>query len=142
MQDMTRLSYLHEPAVLSNLKTRYAVDDIYTYTGTILIAINPFASLPHLYGPHMMDQYRGVDLGEIAPHVYAIADSAYRQMRKEMRGQSILVRPNPAQWHSYGMILMEIALHTHGRQASRVSTALLQLARAAPCHVHTWWQKL
>jgi hypothetical protein len=40
----------------------------------------------------MMDQYRGVDLGDIAPHVYAIADAAYRQMRKEMRGQSILVR--------------------------------------------------
>ena len=88
---MTRLSYLHEPAVLWNLNTRYAVDDIYTYTGTILIAINPFAALPHLYGAHMMDQYRGVDLGDIAPHVYAIADAAYRQMRKEMRGQSILV---------------------------------------------------
>ncbi len=89
---MTRLSYLHEPAVLWNLNTRYAYDDIYTYTGTILIAINPFTSLPHLYGTHMMDQYRGVEIGDIAPHVYAIADAAYRQMRKEMKGQSILVR--------------------------------------------------
>jgi len=67
------------------------LDDIYTYTGTILIAVNPFASLPHLYGAHMMDQYRGADLGELSPHVYAIADAAYRQMRKEMKGQSILV---------------------------------------------------
>lgn len=55
---MTALSYLHEPGVLWNLKCRYMVDDIYTYTGTILIAVNPFASLPHLYGEHMMDQYR------------------------------------------------------------------------------------
>ncbi len=89
---MTRLAYLHEPGVLWNLKCRYALDDIYTYTGTILIAVNPFASLPHLYGAHMMDQYRGVDLGELSPHVYAIADAAYRQMRKEWKGQSILVR--------------------------------------------------
>jgi myosin-5 len=92
LQDMTRLSYLHEPGVLWNLKCRYMVDDIYTYTGTILIAVNPFASLPHLYGSHMMDQYRGADLGELSPHVYAIADAAYRQMLKEWKGQSILVR--------------------------------------------------
>eukprot|EP00197_Chlamydomonas_leiostraca_P009765 CAMPEP_0202867474 /NCGR_PEP_ID=MMETSP1391-20130828/9454_1 /ASSEMBLY_ACC=CAM_ASM_000867 /TAXON_ID=1034604 /ORGANISM="Chlamydomonas leiostraca, Strain SAG 11-49" /LENGTH=1634 /DNA_ID=CAMNT_0049547521 /DNA_START=190 /DNA_END=5094 /DNA_ORIENTATION=- len=91
VEDMTRLSYLHEPGVLWNLKCRYMVDDIYTYTGTILIAINPFAALPHLYGTHMMDQYRGADLGELSPHVYAIADAAYRQMRKEWKGQSILV---------------------------------------------------
>jgi myosin-5 len=88
---MTRLSYLHEPGVLWNIKNRYIYDDIYTYTGSILIAVNPFAPLPHLYGPHMMDQYRGADLGDLSPHVYAIADAAYRQMRKEMKGQSILV---------------------------------------------------
>ena len=89
---MTQLSYLHEPGVLWNIKSRYGCDEIYTYTGTILIAVNPFAGLPHLYGPHMMDQYRGVPLGDLSPHVYAIADAAYRQMRREMKGQSILVR--------------------------------------------------
>lgn len=69
--------------------------------GSILIAVNPFAGLPHLYGPHMMDQYRGVDLGDLSPHVYAIADAAYRQMRKELKGQSILVR------HGLGPALCE-----------------------------------
>lgn len=90
---MTTLSYLNEPGVLWNLRCRYLLDAIYTYTGSILIAVNPFARLPHLYGPHMMEQYRGRELGELSPHVYAIADSAYRQMRKEGRSQSILVRP-------------------------------------------------
>lgn len=71
---------------------RYQHDDIYTYTGSILIAVNPFASMPHLYGLHMMEQYRGRNLGELSPHVYAIADSAYRQMRREKKSQSILVR--------------------------------------------------
>lgn len=92
MQDMTTLSYLNEPGVLWNLKCRYVLDAIYTYTGSILIAVNPFARLPHLYGPHMMEQYRGRDLGELSPHVYAIADAAYRQMRSEAKSQSILVR--------------------------------------------------
>lgn len=88
---MTTLSYLNEPGVLWNLKNRYTYDDIYTYTGSILIAINPFAPLPHLYGTHMMEQYNGVQLGELSPHVYAIADAAYRQMREEKKSQSILV---------------------------------------------------
>ena len=69
------------------------LDAIYTYTGSILIAVNPFARLPHMYGGHMMEQYRGRDLGELSPHVYAIADAAYRQMRAEGKSQSILVRP-------------------------------------------------
>ena len=93
VQDMTSLSYLNEPGVLWNLKCRYVLDAIYTYTGSILIAVNPFASLPHMYGAHMMEQYKGRDLGELSPHVYAIADTAYRQMRKDNCSQSILVRP-------------------------------------------------
>lgn len=91
VEDMTRLPYLHEPGVLWNLRSRYSFDDIYTYTGSILIAVNPFANLQHLYGPHMMDQYRAAEFGELSPHVYAIADAAYQQMRKENKGQSILV---------------------------------------------------
>jgi myosin-5 len=55
---MTALSYLHEPGVLWNLRQRFQFDEIYTYTGSILIAVNPFAALPHIYGTHMMDQYR------------------------------------------------------------------------------------
>ena len=46
LQDMTTLSYLNEPGVLWNLKCRYMLDAIYTYTGSILIAVNPFARLP------------------------------------------------------------------------------------------------
>ena len=73
------------------VQVRYQTDDIYTYTGSILIAVNPFAAMPHIYGLHMMEQYRGLGLGELSPHVYAIADESYRQMRKEKRSQSILV---------------------------------------------------
>ena len=100
-QDMTTLSYLNEPGVLWNLKCRYVLDTIYTYTGSILIAVNPFQRLPHLYGPHMMEQYRGRALGELDPHVYAIADSAYRQMRTEGKSQSILVRTTISFQHKH-----------------------------------------
>ncbi|CAI0387787.1 unnamed protein product [Linum tenue] len=80
VDDMTKLSYLHEPGVLSNLATRYELNEIYTYTGNILIAINPFQRLPHLYDTHMMEQYKGAGFGELSPHVFAVADVAYRQV--------------------------------------------------------------
>ena len=137
---MTRLPYLHEPGVLWNLRSRYVFDDIYTYTGTILIAVNPFANLQHLYGAHMMDQYKGADLGELSPHVYAIADSAYRQMRKENKGQSILVctgmhaccemlvpyNPNPCVWQ-------ELCMHAALR--SCITTLIHAIRRSDACCV-------
>uniref|UniRef100_F6HZH4 Myosin-11 n=1 Tax=Vitis vinifera TaxID=29760 RepID=F6HZH4_VITVI len=89
--DMTKLSYLHEPGVLQNLAIRYELSQIYTYTGNILIAINPFQGLPHLYDTHAMEKYKGAPLGELSPHVFAIADVAYRDMANEGKGNSILV---------------------------------------------------
>ncbi|RVW22572.1 Myosin-11 [Vitis vinifera] len=91
VDDMTKLSYLHEPGVLQNLKSRYELNEIYTYTGNILIAINPFQRLPHIYDAHMMQQYKGAPFGELSPHVFAVADVAYRAMINEGKSNSILV---------------------------------------------------
>ncbi|XP_027118946.1 myosin-8-like [Coffea arabica] len=91
VDDMTKLAYLHEPGVLQNLRCRYDMNEIYTYTGNILIAVNPFQRLLHLYDNHMMEQYKGAAFGELSPHPFAIADAAYRQMINEGISQSILV---------------------------------------------------
>ncbi|CAH9084046.1 unnamed protein product [Cuscuta europaea] len=91
VDDMTKLSYLHEPGVLQNMCTRYELNEIYTYTGNILIAVNPFQRLPHLYDTHMMEQYKGAAFGELSPHVFAVADVAYRAMSNEGKSNSILV---------------------------------------------------
>ncbi|KAM0843588.1 hypothetical protein ACQ4PT_057616 [Festuca glaucescens] len=91
IDDMTRLSYLHEPGVLDNLAVRYAKNIIYTYTGNILIAINPFQRLPHIAEPRTMEKYKGANFGELDPHVFAIADVSYRQMINEGKSNSILV---------------------------------------------------
>ncbi|KAE9590988.1 putative myosin ATPase [Lupinus albus] len=91
VDDMTRLAYLHEPGVLDNLRSRYDINEIYTYTGNILIAVNPFMNLPHLYDSHMMAQYKGSAFGELSPHPFAVADAAYRLMINDGISQSILV---------------------------------------------------
>ncbi|CAO2831955.1 unnamed protein product [Amaranthus hypochondriacus] len=91
VDDMTKLAYLHEPGVLDNLKRRYDINEIYTYTGNILIAVNPFQRLPHLYDGDMKEKYKGAALGDLNPHPFAIADSAYRLMVNEGISQAILV---------------------------------------------------
>ncbi|NP_001288468.1 myosin-6-like [Zea mays] len=91
VEDMTRLAYLNEPGVLQNLKSRYGMNEIYTYTGNILIAVNPFQRLPHLYNNHMMGIYKGAEFGELSPHPFAIADHAYRLMMNCGKSQAILV---------------------------------------------------
>ncbi|GBG65534.1 hypothetical protein CBR_g51126 [Chara braunii] len=91
VDDMTKLSYLHEPGVLQNLYIRYQLDMIYTYTGNILIAVNPFQKMPHLFGTHMMEEYRNARLGDLSPHIFAVADAAYKAMMDEQRSQAVLV---------------------------------------------------
>ncbi|KAK6150259.1 hypothetical protein DH2020_017784 [Rehmannia glutinosa] len=70
--------------VVANLSKTYPKDedapvDGVTYTGSILIAINPFQRLPDLYDAHMMERYKGAPFGKLSPHVFAIADVAYRK---------------------------------------------------------------
>ncbi|KAJ0809696.1 putative myosin ATPase [Helianthus annuus] len=91
VDDMTKLAYLHEPGVLNNMRSRYDINEIYTYTWSILIAVNPFTRLAHLCNSHMMAQYKEVAFGELSPYPFAVADAVYRVMINEDISQSILV---------------------------------------------------
>eukprot|EP01018_Ginkgo_biloba_P029722 Gb_18084 [translate_table: standard] len=91
VDDMTKLTYLHQPGALQNLATRYNTNEIYTYAGRILIAINPCKKLPHLYDDQMMEEYKGSTFGELQPHVFSVAEAAYRLMITEGKSQSILI---------------------------------------------------
>ncbi|KAI9257981.1 P-loop containing nucleoside triphosphate hydrolase protein [Phascolomyces articulosus] len=88
--DLTNLSYLNEPSVLNTIRTRYMQHNIYTYSGIVLIAANPFARV-QLYEPDIIQQYSGRRRGELEPHLFAIAEDAYRQMIREQQNQTIVV---------------------------------------------------
>eukprot|EP00986_Skeletonema_menzelii_P016754 scaffold15769_cov135-Skeletonema_menzelii.AAC.3 len=99
--DLITLTHLHEPAVLHCLRKRFDQDKIYTNTGPILIALNPFKSCKSLYSDTIMKRYwergeaqmlmggsgegnngggGGRDGDMLAPHVYDLADGTYRSM--------------------------------------------------------------
>uniref|UniRef100_A0A803SNX5 Myosin VC n=1 Tax=Anolis carolinensis TaxID=28377 RepID=A0A803SNX5_ANOCA len=89
--DLTALSYLHEPAVLHNLKVRFVESRlIYTYSGIILVAMNPYKQLP-IYGDAIIHAYSGQNMGDMDPHIFAVAEEAYKQMARNNKNQSIIV---------------------------------------------------
>lgn len=90
-EDLTALSYLNEPAVLHAIKQRYSQLNIYTYSGIVLIATNPFDRMDQLYSQDMIQAYSGKRRGEIEPHLFAIAEEAYRLMKNDKQNQTIVV---------------------------------------------------
>ncbi|KAJ1912152.1 Myosin type-2 heavy chain 1 [Mycoemilia scoparia] len=90
VEDLTNLSHLHEPAVLYNLQERYQRKEIYTYSGIVLVAMNPFDTIP-LYTEKIMKWYAGKRRVERPPHLFAIAEDAYHGMVSDGKNQTIIV---------------------------------------------------
>uniref|UniRef100_A0A6B2KW48 Myosin motor domain-containing protein n=1 Tax=Arcella intermedia TaxID=1963864 RepID=A0A6B2KW48_9EUKA len=81
---------MHEAAVLHNLRLRYMRNQIYSKSGPILIAVNPYQNLP-IYSDALLAAYCGESARQLPPHVYAIGDQAFRAMVDYGKDQSILV---------------------------------------------------
>ncbi|XP_029160851.1 unconventional myosin-Va isoform X2 [Nylanderia fulva] len=88
--NLTSLSFLHEPAVLYNLQIRFQRHSIYTYCGIVLVAFNPYNELP-IYGNDTIWAYRGQAMGDLEPHIFAVAEEAYTKLERENHDQSIIV---------------------------------------------------
>ncbi|WJX10583.1 hypothetical protein P8452_01285 [Trifolium repens] len=133
VEDMTRLAYLHEPGVLQNLQIRYSINEIYTYTGNILIAVNPFQRLPHLYAHETMAKYKGVAFGEQSPHPFAIAGYAYSKMINEERSQAILVSGESGAGKTESTkMLMHYLAYLGGRAATEGRSVEQQVLESNP----------
>ncbi|WFD29063.1 Myosin type-2 heavy chain 1 [Malassezia sp. CBS 17886] len=90
VDDLTGLSHLNEASVLYTILNRYQQRSIYTYSGIVLIAVNPFFSL-NLYSPEIIQAYAGRRRGELEPHLFAVAEDAYRCMIRDRKNQTIVV---------------------------------------------------
>eukprot|EP00058_Branchiostoma_floridae_P008902 XP_002594390.1 hypothetical protein BRAFLDRAFT_72205 [Branchiostoma floridae] len=89
-EDMVNMTFLHEAAVLGNLKERYENTLIYTYSGLFCVVINPFKLLP-IYTSNVVDMYRGKRKTEVPPHLFCVVDNAYQNMLAERQCQSCLI---------------------------------------------------
>ncbi|XP_050500617.1 unconventional myosin-IXa isoform X3 [Diabrotica virgifera virgifera] len=89
--DLCQLPDLNEQTLLDNLRARFVAGHIYTYVGSILIALNPFKFYP-IYNPKYVKLYQNRRLGpNLPPHIFAVADTAYHCMLKDRKNQCIVI---------------------------------------------------
>ncbi|CAE7743856.1 XI-2 [Symbiodinium sp. CCMP2456] len=90
LDDLTQLTHLHEPAVLSSLQNRFDIDKIYTFTGPILIALNPFKHIPGLYDEEILKNFITTK-PSTKPHVFSTSNASYRGICDRHKSQTVLI---------------------------------------------------
>ena len=88
--DNCQLIELTDQTVLVNVRRRYLAHEIYTFTGNILLAVNPYERLP-IYDEKAMAGFPNNALRKNQPHVFATSEEAYQRIRKDRRSQSVVV---------------------------------------------------
>ncbi|XP_044289202.1 myosin-16 [Varanus komodoensis] len=90
VSDMANMTFLNEASVLDNLRQRYVMMRIYTYSGLFCVTVNPYKWLP-IYGARVALMYKGKKRTEMPPHLFSVSDNAYHDMLMERENQSMLI---------------------------------------------------
>ncbi|XP_072134519.1 unconventional myosin-Ie isoform X2 [Mobula birostris] len=90
VDDMVLLSKITEDGIVDNLKKRYMDDYIFTYIGPVLISVNPFKQMPY-FGEKEVEMYQGAAPYENPPHIYALADTMFRNMIIDGENQCVII---------------------------------------------------
>lgn len=90
LDDLCDLPELSEARLLDTLRQRFLQHKIYTYAGSILVAVNPFKFLP-IYNPKYVKMYENQRLGQLEPHVFALADVAFHAMLRKRANQCLVI---------------------------------------------------
>merc|ERR1712168_658004 len=89
-EDMVNLTFLNDASVFWNLKTRYQAKMIHTYSGLFVVVINPYKRYP-IYTHRVCKIYLGKRRNEVPPHLWAIAECAYRNMLQNKKDNAMLI---------------------------------------------------
>ncbi|XP_039364144.1 unconventional myosin-XVIIIa isoform X21 [Mauremys reevesii] len=90
VEDLANLVYLNESSVLHTVRQRYGGNLIHTYAGPTVLVVNPLSS-PSMYSEKVMHMFKGCRREDMSPHIYAVAQAAYRNMLMSRQDQSIVL---------------------------------------------------
>ncbi|NWZ27805.1 MYO1A protein, partial [Asarcornis scutulata] len=139
--DLVLLDPLTEESLLRTLQERFCRSDIYTYIGDVVISVNPYRPLP-IYTPEKVQEYNNCNFFAVKPHIYAIADDAYRSLRDRDRDQCILItgESGAGKTEASKLVMSYVAaVCSKGEEVDKVKEQLLQSnpvlegKRLAPC---------
>ncbi|KAF7273349.1 hypothetical protein GWI33_013937 [Rhynchophorus ferrugineus] len=88
--DTVLLEPLTEDSFITNLQQRFKRDHIYTYIGNVLVSVNPYKKLA-LYSTNLVETYVKRAPFQLPPHIYGLAESAYRWLNDRGDNQCIIV---------------------------------------------------
>ncbi|NXK51941.1 MYO1A protein, partial [Chauna torquata] len=126
--DLVLLDPLTEESLLRTLQERFRRSDIYTYIGDVVISVNPYQSLP-IYTPEKVQEYHNCNFFAVKPHIYAIADDAYRSLRDRDQDQCILITGESGAGKTEASKLVMsymAAVCSKGEEVDKVKEQLLQ----------------
>ncbi|NXC28641.1 MYO1A protein, partial [Campylorhamphus procurvoides] len=126
--DLVLLDPLTEESLLQTLQERFRRGDIYTYIGNVVISVNPYQSLP-IYTPEKVQEYHECNFFAVKPHIYAIADDAYRSLRDRDRDQCILItgESGAGKTEASKLVMSYVAaVSSKGEEVNKVKEQLLQ----------------
>merc|ERR1719305_1263016 len=89
-EDMANLTFLNDASVFWNLKVRFVAKLIYTYSGLFCIVVNPYKRYP-IYTGTVVKLYLGKRKNEVPPHLWAITETAYANMKTNSKDQAMLI---------------------------------------------------
>lgn len=92
--DFVLLDEVDLPSFMSNLKLRFQKGKIYTYIGEVVVSVNPYRPLV-IYDKQYVQDYKGREMYEREPHIFALADAAYRNLKRTGRDCCIVI----SGWH-------------------------------------------
>ncbi|NXL01951.1 MY18A protein, partial [Mesembrinibis cayennensis] len=90
VEDLASLLYLNESSVLHTLRQRYGGNLLHTYAGPTMVIINPLSS-PSMYSEKVMHMFKGCRREDMSPHIYAVAQAAYRSMLMSRQDQAVVL---------------------------------------------------
>ncbi|NXQ29526.1 MYO1A protein, partial [Alaudala cheleensis] len=126
--DLVLLDPLTEESLVQTLQERFRRRDIYTYIGNVVISVNPYQSLP-IYTPEKVEEYHNCSFFAVKPHIYAIADDAYRSLRDRDRDQCILItgESGAGKTEASKLVMSFVAaVSSKGEEVNKVKEQLLQ----------------
>ncbi|XP_034418131.1 unconventional myosin-Ib isoform X4 [Cyclopterus lumpus] len=126
--DMVLLEPLSEDSFIENLRNRFDHNEIYTYIGSVVISMNPYRSLP-IFNPDKVEEYRNRNFYELSPHIYALADEAYRSLRDQDKDQCILItgESGAGKTEASKLVMSYVAaVCGKGQEVNKVKEQLLQ----------------